>query len=88
MSLQKNFFLTERAHFQFRVEAFNVFNHTQYSGLYSGVNYTCGGVNCATYTVTNLPYDSSGKLVNKTGFGAVSGVRSPRIVQLVARFVF
>ncbi len=88
MSLQKNFSMTERAHLEFRIDAFNAFNHTQFSGINSGVNYTCGGVNCATYTVTNLPYDASGKLVNKTGFGTVGGARSPRIIQLVARLVF
>lgn len=86
--MQKHFPLTERARLEFRVDAFNVFNHTQFSGLNSGINYTCGGVNCATWTATNLPYDTSGKLVNKTGFGTVAGVRSPRIIQLVARFVF
>ena len=88
MSLQKNVPLKEKAHLQIRVDAFNVFNKTQFSGYNSGINFTCGGVNCATWTATNLPYDSTGKLVNKTGFGAVSGVRSPRVLQIVARFVF
>jgi len=39
-------------------------------------------------TITSLPYDSSGNLVNKFGFGAISGVRSPRILQLVAKIEF
>ncbi|MCL5746269.1 MAG: hypothetical protein M1541_20450, partial [Acidobacteria bacterium] len=88
VSLQKNVRLKEGIHMEFRVDAFNVFNHTQFSGLNSTVNFTCSGVNCATWKVTNLPYDSSGNLVNKTGFGAVSGVRAPRVLQIVARFVF
>jgi hypothetical protein len=88
VSLQKNVTVTERAHLEFRVDAFNVFNHTQFNGLNSTVNFTCSGTNCATWTVSNLPYDSSGNLVNKTGFGTVSGVRSPRVLQIVARFVF
>jgi hypothetical protein len=88
MSLQKNIPLKERAHLEFRIDAFNVFNHTQFSGLNGTLNYSCGGVNCATWTVTNLPYDASGKLVNKTGFGAINGVYSPRVLQTVVRLVF
>ncbi len=88
MSLQKNIPLKEKAHVEIRVDAFNLFNHTQFTGINSSINYTCGGVNCATWTVTNLPYDSSGGLVNKTGFGTVSGVRAPRVLQFVTRFVF
>jgi hypothetical protein len=88
VSLQKNIPVKEKAHFQIRIDAFNMLNHTQFSGLNSTVNYSCGGYNCATWTATNLPYDSSGRLINKTGFGAVTGVRAPRVLQLVARFVF
>ena len=32
MALQKEFAVKERVHFQFRVDAFNVFNHTEFSG--------------------------------------------------------
>ena len=88
VSLQKNVFFKEKVHLEFRVDAFNVFNHTQFSGLNPTINFACGGVNCATWSVTNLPYDSAGRLVNKTGFGTISGVRSPRVMQLVMRFVF
>ena len=34
----------------------------------------------------NLPYDASGTLVRTNGFGAVTSVRNPRNVQLLARF--
>jgi hypothetical protein len=88
VSLQKNVSIKEKAHLELRVDAFNVFNHTQFSGLNSTINFTCGGVNCATWTATNLAYDSTGKLINKTGFGTVSGVRAPRVLQFVTRFVF
>jgi hypothetical protein len=88
MSLQKNVPFNERTHLEVRIDAFNAFNHTQFNGLNSTINFTCGGTNCATWTVANLPYDANGNLVNKTGFGTVSGVRSPRVVQLVVRFVF
>ncbi len=89
ISLQKNIPVRgERAHFEFRIDAFNALNHTQFSGLNNTVNYSCGGVNCATWSVTNLPYNPSGQLVNKTGFGTVSGVFGPRVLQSVVRFVF
>jgi hypothetical protein len=66
------------------VEAFNVFNHTQFTGINSQT--TLGGINDAT--PTNLPFDANGNLINKTGFGTVSGSRNPRVMQVVARFSF
>ena len=39
-------------------------------------------------TIVNLPYDASGNLVRTNGFGAVTSVRSPRVLQLLARFQF
>ncbi len=90
MSLQKSVPLKERAHLEFRIDAFNVFNHTQFSGLNASPTFSCSAANCADgkYTISNLPYDASGKLVNKSGFGTVSGVLTPRVLQIVARFVF
>ena len=85
MSLLKSIRLRESVSFQLRADAFNVFNHTQFSGYNTTINFT----SLTNPTPTNLPYDSSGRLVNvKTGFGEVNGVRSPRIMQLVARLVF
>jgi hypothetical protein len=67
-----------------RGEAFNVFNHTQFSGINHSLTYSS-----ITSTVpTNLPVNSSGALTNINGFGTVSGVRSARVLQLVAKFVF
>jgi Carboxypeptidase regulatory-like domain/TonB-dependent Receptor Plug Domain len=90
MSLQRDVKLNERAHLEFRLDAFNAFNHTQFSGLNGTVNFNCGSLstNCSSYTVTNLPYNSSGQLVNKNGFGTVNGVYNPRVLQTVVRFVF
>jgi Carboxypeptidase regulatory-like domain/TonB-dependent Receptor Plug Domain len=89
MSLQKSVPIKEKAHLEFRLDAFNAFNHTQFSGLNGSLNFNCGSVsnNCATWTVTNLVNDPSGKF-NKNGFGSVNGVYSPRVLQTVVRFVF
>jgi hypothetical protein len=84
MSLQKNVRLTEHAQIQLRVEAFNVFNHTQFNGVNSGISYS----SLTNPVPTNLPYNSAGQLVNINGFGTVSSVLDPRVLQLVAKFVF
>jgi hypothetical protein len=84
MSLDKRIPITEKANFDIRVDAFNVFNHAQFNGLENTINFT----SLTNATPTNLPFNSSGQLSNLFGFGSVSGVRSPRILQLVARFSF
>jgi hypothetical protein len=83
MSLQKTVSFAERLHLDIRVEAFNVFNHTQFSGLHNSIDFS----GLANPTVLNAAY-SNGGVVNTSGFGAVSGDRSPRILQLVAKVRF
>jgi hypothetical protein len=39
LSVQKNFRLTERVGLEMRADAFNVFNHTQFSGINSTLNF-------------------------------------------------
>ena len=82
--MQKTFRFTERARIELRGDAFNVFNHTQFSGINSTINYS-GLVNP---TITNLYLKSDGTVNNINGFGTVSGARDPRIMQLVARIQF
>lgn len=48
MGLFKNFAIHEGMHFEFRAEAFNIFNHTQWSGVDSSSCY--GSDNCSTST--------------------------------------
>ncbi len=48
MGLFKNFAVHEDMHFEFRAEAFNVFNHTQWSGVDNSSCY--GAANCSTST--------------------------------------
>lgn len=84
VALQRDVRITEKTKLQLRCDAFNVFNHTQFSGLNTTINFT----SITNPTATNMPFNSAGVLANKNGFGTISGVRSPRIMQIVARFVF
>src|SRR5581483_4006481 len=51
ISLQKQFTMTEHARLQFRADAINAFNHTQFRGINSTINYTA---TIANGTYTNL----------------------------------
>lgn len=86
LSLQKSIRIKERVSTQFRVDAFNVFNHTQFSDIQRTVNFA----SLQSTTPSNLPsFDSANnRWINPTGFGAVTTVRDPRIVQLMMRVQF
>ena len=84
LSVEKGFGLGSRRRLAFRVDAFNVFNHTQFDAVANNIQFAALGNN----TIVNLPYDASGNLVRTNGFGAVTSVRSPRVLQLLARFQF
>ncbi len=77
MGLYKTFHITESRYFLFRAEAFNVFNHTQWSGInasitcYGGPNNSAGDASCL---------DSN--------FLHPSGAHNPRIMQLALKFYF
>jgi hypothetical protein len=83
VNIQRDIHITERKTIQIRWDVFNVFNHTQFSGLNTSINFA--GV---TSTTLSNPAFSSAGVLNKGGFGTVSGVRSPRVMQAVVRFVF
>jgi len=75
--LFKSFYLTESASFQFRAEAFNLFNHTQWSAVNSGIS-CYGGANNSAGDASCL--DQS--------FLHPSSAFNPRILQLGMKFVF
>jgi hypothetical protein len=84
MSLSKSFPLGKARKFEVRVDALNALNHTQYTGVNNTVNFSSGAPNA---TVTNPPVNANGTL-NFGGFGAVTGARLPRQIQIMTRLVF
>ncbi len=84
MSLSKTFALPKNMRFEFRLDMFNALNHTQFTG----VNATANFASLTDRTITNLPYNAAGELVNRNGFGTINGVSAPRTLQLVTRFTF
>ena len=72
MALFKRFAIKENIGFEFRAEAFNVFNHTRWGGP--------GG------TCSEL--DSDNHCVSGNGFLQVSSSHNPRIMQFGLKFIF
>lgn len=73
MGIGKDFKFTERIAFQFRAEAFNVFNHAQY------------GFDPVTSTGIGAPVDNN---PNDSAYGKVIAARPGRILQLGGKIVF
>jgi hypothetical protein len=84
LSLAKSFRFGGTRKVEVRLDAFNALNHTQFSGVNRTINFR----SLTDNTITNLPFDASGNLVNRTGVGTVSGVRPARQLQLMTRFSF
>jgi hypothetical protein len=83
-SISKAIPMGSRVRFEVRLDMFNALNHTQWRNVRNSVSF----VSQADGTVTNLPFDDQGNLVNQNGFGAINGVRQPRTIQLVTRLTF
>jgi hypothetical protein len=75
-SINKNWQVIERVHLQFRAEMFNIFNHTNFNGVNTALNFGNDATDPA-----NL-----GK-VHGT-FGRLSGDRGPREIQFGFKFSF
>jgi hypothetical protein len=84
LSLAKSFPLGGKRRLEIRVDAFNALNLV----TYTGVNSTIYFKSLTDASITNLPYDASGNLVNKFGVGTVSAVGPARQMQAVVRFTF
>jgi hypothetical protein len=66
-----------------RLEAYNVFNHTQFSSVNTAANFNAQG------QITNLPTQAGGA-GGRFGFGTLNNIRanSQRIVQIAVKFYF
>jgi Carboxypeptidase regulatory-like domain/TonB-dependent Receptor Plug Domain len=99
MSIQKEIFIKERARIQLRADAFNIFNHANFTGMNTTLNFnsyptTANGIvnGSPTITSTALGRNANGTL-NVTGFGTVTSPAAgapggPRVLQLVVKFSF
>ena len=98
MAVQKEFAVKERLRVQLRVDAFNVFNHTNFSSYNSQLNFTSypqtNGIVTGqpTLTTTALGRNPSG-IPNLTGFGTsnqpgAGTLGAPRILQTLIRIQF
>jgi hypothetical protein len=84
LSIAKNFTIAQGTKFELRLDIFNALNTTQFTTVNNTVNFR----SLTDRTITNLPYDAAGNLVQRNGFGTISGVAPPRTLQLMTRFTF
>ncbi|MEO5926951.1 MAG: carboxypeptidase-like regulatory domain-containing protein [Bryobacteraceae bacterium] len=86
-SVFKKIIFTESRYIQLRLEAYNLFNHTQWSGFNSAATF-----NSTTGAITNLPAQAGGAANTGrfSGFGALNNVRanSQRILQIAVKLYF
>jgi len=75
-SISREFPLVKEAlKFQFRVDAFNVLNHTNFGAPNSSLSVTATGTT-ATFAT------------NSASFGQITGAQPPRLLQFVGKFIF
>lgn len=84
LSLQKTFALSERLSLQLRLDAFNAFNHPQFTGINSNITFKSITSGNTLSNIANL----ADPMKNQNGFGSVNGARDPRILQTAIRIVF
>jgi Carboxypeptidase regulatory-like domain len=94
MALYKHFAITERVGFEFRAEAFNVFNHVEYGPLGGdqGGAAGSGGFSSGTSSFVQGPYSIAGapdsQNIGAPPFLQKGTAYSPRIIQLGAKLIF
>jgi hypothetical protein len=76
MALFKHFAFTERMGLEFRAEAFNVFNHTEWQGIAGDSGSAANAVGAGT---NNL---------GDPGLFRPNAVHNARVLQLALKFVF
>lgn len=85
MGLFKHFAISEARAFEFRAEAFNVFNHTQWLPL-GGLNSTANNSTSCFAGPNSSPGDPS--CLANSNFLRPSGAHNARILQLALKFLF
>ena len=91
MALFKHFTIKEGMAFEFRAEAFNIFNHTEWGPLAGdqGGAAGSGGFSSGTGSFSPGPYSvASAPDPNATPFLQTGVAYSPRILQLGLKFIF
>jgi hypothetical protein len=73
LSVYKDFHITEGTGIQFKAETFNTWNHTQFTGVNTGVLTGNSGTGAGAYS---------------TNAGAINAVADPRVFQLGAKAYF
>jgi len=76
MALFKHFKVTESMGFEFRAEAFNVFNHIEWGDIYGDSGSAAGNNSSGT------------NVIDTDGFLRPNIAHKPRILQLALKFVF
>jgi hypothetical protein len=84
LSISKNVGIVRGTKFEIRLDMFNVLDTVQYTGVNNTVNFA----SLTDRSITNLPYNAQGTLVQRNGFGTINGVAPPRTLQLVTRVTF
>jgi hypothetical protein len=84
LSISRMISLAQGRRLELRVDAFNALNTVNFTT----VNTTLTVRSLTDPTPTNLAEDANGKVVNPTGFGAVTNVAAARQVQLLVRLSF
>jgi hypothetical protein len=85
VTLARKISLGERREFQLKVEAFNVLNHVQFTGVNAGFTFQP----CTLGAVAGCIQTPAGPFRNtNANIGALTGERGPRILSLEMRFQF
>jgi hypothetical protein len=85
VTLARKIALGERREFQLKLEAFNVLNHVQFTGVNSGFTFQP----CTLGSTSDCISTPAGAFRNSNAnIGALTGERGPRILSLELRFQF